>query len=73
MQSEIIQEILGQLQQLCSVKGNGINEKAARRQACELARKLSQELEEPGDLIDRIIHQVRRNVDSSEEWATTRY
>ncbi|KAK3706281.1 hypothetical protein LTR37_012796 [Vermiconidia calcicola] len=61
MQSEIIQEILGQLQQLCSVKGTGINEKAARRQACELARKLSQELEEPGDLIDRIIHQPGEN------------
>ena len=32
--------------------------KELRAQACALARKLSVELEEPGDLIDRIAYQV---------------
>ncbi|KAK3719091.1 hypothetical protein LTR37_004655 [Vermiconidia calcicola] len=61
MQSESVQVTFGQLQQLCSVKQNGIEDKVARRQACELARKLSQQLEEPGDLIDRIVHQPGEN------------
>lgn len=59
MQSQSLLETVEKLQTLlASAEGTSPN-KEVRRQACNLARKVWIELEEPGDLVDRLIYQVR--------------
>lgn len=55
-------ETLAQLQKLSESNRNDLSQKGVRLQACELARKLWLELEETGDLIDRIVFQVLNNI-----------
>ena len=52
---------LARLKELESLiqSNSGAEDKPVRQQASALARKLWLELEEPGDLIDRIVYQVR--------------
>lgn len=53
-------DLINQLQQ--SYQANGIDakdqHKVLRKQACDLAYKIFRELEEPGDLLTRLIYQV---------------
>ncbi len=58
MQSDLSLELFKQLEQLLSSNGTRIVQKDIKRQACEVARKLWMELEEPGDKIDRLVFQV---------------
>ena len=55
MENSSPKELLGQLQKLLA---SG-EQKDVRKQACDIARKLALELEEPGDLVTRIVFGVR--------------
>lgn len=51
-------ELSRQLQQLLSSNSTDDLHRDVKRQACDLAHKIWLELEEPGDLIDRLVFQV---------------
>lgn len=58
MQSNSPKALVEQLQVLLSSSDSANIPKDTKLQACQLARKLWLELEEPGDLIDRMVYRV---------------
>lgn len=56
------QTLLQDLQLRMRIIDSDVDKRRAKKQAAEAARRLWLELEEPGDLIDRIIYSVRRIV-----------
>ena len=61
MASRIL-SLIDELESACNdIPENGWRHQSptVRRQACEKLRKLSTDIEDPGDLVDRVVYQVR--------------